>query len=373
MRINVDGKLFQQQLTAVSKVINGKNTLTILDNFLLSVEGDRLSITGSDQENVLTAFMPVADSDGDGSVAVPAKRLLEITKEISNQPLTIEVDDETKAIDLSFLSGQFRFMGRDADEYPRMRTQSEDRTVMVLPTSVVLKGLEYTSFAVSPDVVRPIMTGILWDVKPDNITFVSSDTHKLVRYINSERAPEVEKMFVMPAKVANIIRGLIGNGDMEIRITFDEKGGTFEFGDYNLSCLFIQGSYPQYNRVIPASNPFTLTVDRDSLMAAIRRVNLFAAKNSRLIVLDLSSEGLKLTSQDYDYGMSAEEKVACTYEGNAMSIGFNGLYMAEILANLKDDEIMLSLSDPARPGVYSPIEQKPNENVMIVQMPMQVI
>ncbi len=373
MRFNVDGKQFQQQLAAASKVINGKNTLAILDNFLLTVEGDRLSITGSDQENVLTAYMPVADSDGDGSVAVPAKRLLEIVKEISNQPITIEVNDDTKAIDIRFLTGHFNFMGINADEYPRMRPQSEDRKQIVIPASMVLKGLDHTCFAVSTEVVRPIMTGILWDIQLDGITFVSSDTHKLVRYINTEKAPEEVAKFILPAKVANIIRGLISSEDVDVRLTFDERGGTFEFGDFNLSCLFIHGNYPDYRRVIPENNPFVLTVDRETLMAAIRRVNLFAAKASRLVVLDLQESGLTLTSQDYDYGTSAEERVACSYEGNPMTIGFNGVYMAEILANIKADEITLRLSDPARPGLYAPVEQGAGENIAIVQMPMQVI
>lgn len=373
MRFNVEGKTFQQQLSAVSKVINAKNALSILDNFLLKVEGDRLSITGSDQENVLTAFMTITESECDGAIAVSAKRLLEITKEISSQPLTFYINDETKEIDIRFLNGHFNFMGVDAAEYPGRRKTEEQTLRMMIPASVVQKGIENTLFAVSPDTVRPIMTGIYWDIHEDNVTFVSSDTHKLVRYINSETAPGFEASFILPAKPANILKGIIGKDDADIKIDFDSKGATFELGDYLLSCLFINGNYPNYNRVIPENNPFEMTIDRVSLLTALRRVSIFAAKSSNLVVLDIQPNEVILHAQDLDYGTSAEERVNCGYEGNSMTIGFNGQFMIEILNNLHDDSVVLKLSDPARPGTYTPLQQQPGEDTVIIQMPMQVI
>ncbi len=373
MKFNVEGKTFQQQLSAVSKVINAKNALSILDNFLLKVEGDRLSITGSDQENVMTAYMVITESENDGMIAVPAKRMLEITKEIANQPLTFYINDETKEIDIRFLNGHFNFMGVDAAEYPQRRAMGEDVRRLEIPASVVLKGIENTAFAVSTENVRPIMTGIYWDIHQSDITFVSSDTHKLVRYINSESAPGFEASFILPSKPASILRGIIGKEEADIMITFDSKGATFELGDYLLSCLFINGNYPNYNRVIPTENPFELTVDRVSLMTALRRVSIFAAKSSNLVVLDIQPNEIILHAQDLDYGTSAEERVVCNYEGNTMTIGFNGQFMIEILNNLHDESIVLKLSDPARPGIYTPLQQQPGEDIVTIQMPMQVL
>ena len=373
MKFNVEGKVFQQQLSAVSKVINAKNALSILDNFLLKVEGDRLSITGSDQENVLTAYLTISESECDGSIAVSAKRLLEITKEISTQQLTFYINDDTKEIDIRFLNGHFNFMGVDATEYPSRRAISADQRCMILPAAVVQKGIENTLYAVSQDNVRPIMTGIFWDIHHYDVTFVSSDTHKLVRYINSEAAPGFESSFILPSKPANILKGLIGKEDVDIKIEFDSKGATFELGDYILSCLFINGNYPNYNRVIPQESPFEMNVDRASLMAALRRVLIFAAKSSNLVVMDIQTNAVVLHAQDLDYGTSAEERVSCGYEGNAMTIGFNGQFMIEILNNLHDDTVALKLSDPARPGIYTPMQQKDGEDIVIIQMPMQVL
>lgn len=373
MKFNVSGKQFQQQLQAVSKVINAKNALAILDNFLLRVEGDRLSITGSDQENVMTAYMEVTDSDGDGSIAVSAKRLLEIVKEVANQPLTFDVNEETAEVDVSFLSGHFNFMGIDPTEYPARRRSEEEQRTLIIPASMVRKGIENTLFAASTDNVRPIMTGIFWDIHENDITFVSSDTHKLVRYINSEKAPSMTASFILPAKPANILKGIISGDDADVKITFDSKGATFEFGDYILSCLFIKGNYPNYNRVIPAENPYAMTIDRVTLLAALRRAMIFAAKSSNLVVLDISDNDVHLTAQDLDYSTKAEEHVSCEYEGNPITIGFNGNFMIEILNNLHDDSIVLKLSDPARPGVYTPLRQDEGEDTVTIQMPMQVL
>ncbi|HBY15918.1 MAG: DNA polymerase III subunit beta [Muribaculaceae bacterium] len=373
MKFNVEGKTFQQQLSAVSKVINAKNALSILDNFLLKVEGDRLSITGSDQENVMTAYMTITESEGDGAIAVSAKRLLEITKEISSQPLTFYINDETKEIDIRFLNGHFNFMGVDATEYPARRNQEAEQKTMMLPASMVQKGIDNTLFAVSADTVRPIMTGIYWDIHENDVTFVSSDTHKLVRYINSESAPGFTGSFILPSKPANILKSIIGKEDGDVKIVFDSKGATFELGDYLLSCLFINGNYPNYNRVIPQENPFEMTIDRVSLLTALRRVSIFAAKSSNLVVLDIQPNEVILHAQDLDYGTSAEERVNCSYEGNTMTIGFNGQFMIEILNNLHDDSVVFKLSDPGRPGIYTPLQQQEGEDVVIIQMPMQVL
>jgi len=373
MKFNVEGKAFMQQLQAVSKVISAKNTIRILDNFLLRIEGDRLSITGSDSENVLTAIVPIMDVDGDGAIAVPAKRLLEITKEIDNQPLTVIVNDTTKEIDIQFLNGHFNFMGVDAADYPEPRLLGEDQKNLQLPTEMVVKGIERTAFAVSPDTARPVMTGIYWDIHESDVTFVSSDTHKLVKYVNSTKAPGMTASFILPAKTANILKTLISKDDDELRITFDAKGGMFEFGDYLLYSVFINGNYPNYNRVIPQDNPFRIVADRASLISSLRRVNLFAPKSSNLLVLHLEQGEMMLTAQDLDYGTSAEERVMCEYEGNPMVIGFNGVFMVEILNNIICDDIVLSLSDPARPGVYSALKQEEGEELTAIQMPMQVI
>lgn len=373
MKFNIDGKLLQQQLQAVNKVINSKNALSILDNFLFELTDGVLTVTGSDQENIVSARVAVNDADGDGAIAVPAKTLLEITKEISNQPVTFALNDATGEIDVVFLTGRFKFMGINADEYPRGEELEEDAKTIDLPSQVVRKGIEKTIYAVSLEPIRPMMTGIFWDIHEGDITFVASDTHKLVRYINSDCNPGVNTSFIMPAKPASIIKGVLDKDIETVRMTLGNKGARFEFGDFRITCRFIKGNYPNYNRVIPDSNPFTATVDRETFFNAMRRVAIFASKASNLVKFELNGSGMKLNAQDLDYGTSAEEKVTCSYDGNDMTIGFNSVFTLEILSNLGSESVIMRLSDPARPGIFEPAEQAPNENLVTIQMPLQVI
>lgn len=373
MRFNVSGKALLAQLQAVSKVINSKNALAILDNFLLKVEGDRLYITGSDQENVMTASLEVMESDSEGEIAVPAKRMLEIIKEISGLPLTFYINDQTKEIDVRFINGHFSFMGIDAAEYPRKKEHEPDTQDFTIPAQMALDGIESTLFAASTDPIRPIMTGIFWDIAPDKITFVSSDTHKLVKYVNYTGQPGITASFILPAKPAAILRGILTKEDTDIKVTKDSKSATFSFGDYTLSTRFIKGNFPDYDRVIPKENPFHLTVERDALLNAMRRVSLFASKASQLVKINIQPTELLLAAQDLDYSTSAEERVDCEYKGNSMTIGFNSNYMNEVLTNLKCETVLVDLSDPARPGLFRPLQQQEGSEIVMLQMPMQVV
>lgn len=381
MKFNIPSKTLAQQLVAVAKVINSKNALSILDNFLLTLNGDTLTITGSDQENVMTATLQVYEAEGEGSIAVPSKRLLDMLKEVPGQPLTFYVNDENKEIDIRFMNGHFNFMGIDGNEFPVQDEVRQQAHKVTLPAEVVRKGLETTLFAVGTETIRPIMTGVYWDICPVNeggeplpgITFVATDTHKLVRYINTSVNPGLTFSFILPPKPAAILRSLIGKEEGDVSIEMDDKSAKFTMGGYTLSCRFINGRYPNYNRVIPANNPFELTVDRVSLLTAMKRVSLFASTASSLVRMNIRNNEVMLAAQDLDYTLSAEERVECEYEGNAMTIGFNATYMIEVLTNLQADTVVIRLSDPARPGIFVPITDLEGEEVLMLLMPMQVM
>lgn len=372
MKFNIDGKLLQQQLSAVNKVINSKNALSILDNFLFELNGSKLTITGSDQENTVKATIEVLDCDGIGQIAVPAKTIMEITKEVSSQPVNFSLNDQTGEIDIQFMNGKFRFMGINADEYPKGENLESTEFGFSVPASVVLKGIENTVYAVSQESIRPIMTGIYWDIHENDIVFVASDTHKLVKYVTREVSPGFERGFIMPAKPANILKGILGKEDM-VDVKIGDKGACFTFGDFSLTCRFIKGNYPNYNRVIPTDNPNVVTIDRQSMLNAMRRVAIFASKASNLVKIEMKQGLIRLAAQDLDYGTSAEERVMCDYQGKDMTIGFNSGFTVEILNNMGGDTVVIKLSDPARPGIFQPLEQTPRTELTTIQMPMQVI
>lgn len=374
MKFTVPGKPFQQQLQAMSRVLNSKNALKILDNFHLKVEDNKLWITGSDSENVMVSWIEIFDVEGNGEVAVSSKTIIDLAKEIGNQPITLEMDEENFHIKVTYMNGEFEFMGLDGKEYPlRNDADQGDVKEFTVQSDVITKGIEHTLFAVSQDNIRPIMTGIFWDIAPDSITFVSSDTHKLSRYINYQAKPEFEGGFILPSKPAGILRSVLDKEPTEVKIKMNTTGATFSFDQYSLSCKFIKGNYPNYKRVIPENHPFKMTVNRESLLTALRRVSLFASKSTGLVKIDVRPSQLILVARDFDYSTLAQEKVDCSYEGTSMTIGFSEKYMIEILNNLKMEEVQISLLDPARPGIFEPVTQEPDENILVLQMPMQVI
>lgn len=373
MKFKVPGKTFQNHLSVLSKVLNSKNTISALDNFLLNLDGNMLYITGSDSENTMQTKLEVFDVEGGGEVALNSKTLLDITKEIGNQPITFEMNDESFNIDIKYLNGHFEMVGVNGNEYPRRNEEPEDTRVMVLPAEVVTKGVSSTIYAVSTETIRPMMTGIFWDIKDDSIVFVSTDTHKLVRYINRQVAPGFEGGFVLPSKPASIIAAAIDKDVDEVKVTMGTKGATFEIGNYILSCKFIKGTYPNYNRVIPESSPYSLVVNREALFNAVRRVALMASKSTSLVKFNVTSNEIKMISKDFDYARQGEESVECNYDGPEMSIGFSTQYMMEILSNIPGDDLRIKLSDPARPGIFEPLDKSAEEELVVLQMPIQVL
>lgn len=372
MKFNISGKAFLTQLQAVSKVINAKNAVTILDNFLLRVEDDILYITGSDSENVMTAKVEIMDSDGKGEVAIAAKRLLEIVKEVSAQPLTIELEEENMLVKLTFPTGEFSFPAIAGSEYPRKKDMEEERLELTIPSQLLAKGIENTLFAVSAEMIRPIMTGIFFDIKPDSITFVSSDTHKLVKYTTTKVIPGIELGFILPSKPASILKSTIDKEEGDVKIIADSKGARFNFGDFEISCRFIKGKYPEYNRVIPVDNPYKMVTDRETFLNATRRVSILANKASNLVRLSIDNSNIVLSSQDLDYSTAARENVSCDYVGTPMTIGFNSEYMKEVLTNLKGESVVVNLSGPSRPGLFMPAEKEEGEDIIMLLMSMQV-
>lgn len=373
MKFNVVGKTLKDSLGLVGKVVSSKNPLSILENFLLKVEGNTLTITGSDQENVIVASMEITDVEGDGSVAVNAKRMLDIMKESPDQGLKFYINDTTRQVEIKYLNGHFSFMGLPGDEYPLPKARAEENKTVVMNAKPLRVALEQTLYAVSPETVRPVMSGVCFDFLNDKLVLVASDTHKLVKSETRDVQPGFEYRFVMPAKAGNLLRGLLEKIDGDVTLNFDKSGATIEAGNFSMQCVFIHGNYPDYNRVIPASNPYTIEIDRNAFMPALRRMALTVNAGTRLMRFNIQSDEVIMQAEDVDFATSGAERVACSYNGHPMSVGFNAEYMLEVIGNLKADTINISLSDPSRPGILTPQPQAEGNEVTVLLMTMQLI
>ncbi len=371
MKFNIQSKLLLSHLSAVSKVVNSKNKLSILDNFLFNLEGDRLVITGSDQETTLTSAVEVQDAEGGGKFAANVKTLLDMLKSLPDTAMSFDINDENLEINITYLNGKFNFIGVNGNEFPTKAESDEEPKVFTLPIKKVVDGIRHTIFAVGTDDMRPVMMGVFWDIKPDEIVFVASDTHKLVRFRELNTSTGLEQSFILPTKPAAILSSILDKAEGDVKITVDSKSATFETAEYTLSCRFVNGRYPNYNSVIPQSSQFSVNVDRQLFVNALRRVSVFTS-SSGLVKLELRPNEIFMSTQDVDYSTSAEERVSCDYEGDPMAIGFNDENIIDVLNNIESQEVILKLMDSSKAGIFLPAEQNDDEDLLILLMPMML-
>lgn len=372
MKFVVSSVTLLNQLQAISRVINAKNTLPILDCFLLTLKGDQLSLVAADSETRLETTVEVADPQGEGSLAINAKNLLDPLRELPDQPLTFDINDDTLEVFIYFHNGKFNFVGVKGDEFPQPKELGDTSMTLMMEAETLFSGINRTVFATDDDEMRPVMNGIYFDITADDLTFVASDGHKMVRIITKEVKGEGGASFILPKKPAILLKSLLPKESGTVILQFDENNAYITLSSYKMVCRFVEGRFPKYNSVIPENNPNKFTIDRLSFLNAIRRVAVFSNPASSLVKLQLSAEQVVVTAQDIDFMTAAEETIPCTYEGNVMNIGFKSSFLIDILNNIPSSEVRVELSDPSRAGLILPVDQEENEDMLTLLMPIML-
>lgn len=380
MKFIASSTVLLSHLQAISRVINNKNTLQILDNFLFDIQENLLTITASDTETTLITSMPIEGVEGSGKVAVASRLLLDTLREFSEQPLTFEIDDSNLSMVITSANGTYNFIGQDGDEYPQLPTIEEDATKFTMDVDVLNMGISKTLFCAADDDLRPIMNGVYFDIFNDNITLVATDAHKLVRYRTMYNSinlwqdgadSDTENVnFILPKKPATLLRSILPKESGDVEVRFDSKNAHFKLANYTVICRQVEGRYPNYNAVIPQNNPFKVLVDRISLLNALKRVSVFSNQASNLIKLEIADNQITISAQDIDFSISAEENIDCQYTDEPIKIGFKSSFLIELLSNLDSSDVTVELTDPSRAGLILPLEQEENEDILMLLMPM---
>ncbi len=360
MRFTVSSTALGNRLSALSKVINSKNSLPILGDFLFEIIEGKLHLTASDSEVTMKTIL-VGNHD-----------LLEAVKGISEQPISFVVDQEQNIAKINYQNGMFSLPVENADEYPVSQQVGEQATVVSIPTNVLFENVNRSLFATAQDELRPVMNGIYFDLTPECLSIVASDGHKLVRNKVLNIRSEQPASFILPKKPASLLKGVLGKQGGDVVIRFDERNAEIIFEDGIIICRLIEGRYPNYNSVTPQSNPNMLTVDRAGLLAALRRVQPFSSESSNLIRFHVESGLLQLDAEDYDFSKTATERMSCDYNGMPLSIGFKGSSFIEILSNFECGEVIIQLADSSRAGLVVPAEQPAEQDVLMLMMPMLI-
>ena len=372
MRFNVSSSSLCNRLQTISRVQNSKNTLPILDCILFELADGVLKMTASDSETTMITTVEVTEAEGEGKFAIGSKQLISSVKEISEQPIQFNVNPDTFAIEVNYQNGRYNFIGQNGYEFPLPMGMREAARSVSIDAQVLSNGINRCFFAAADDELRPQMNGVYFDMTTESITFVASDGHKLVRNRVFSAHADEPSAFILPKKPALLLKTVLPKAEGDVVVRFDDRNAELQMTDYVISCRLIEGRYPNYNSVIPTDNPFRVVADRMTFISALRRVSVFASQSSALIKLHVDQGMLTVSAQDLDFSTSAEEHIMCEYEGMAMSIGFNGPFLLDVLNSITSNEIVLELADPSRAGVITPAEQEEGEDLIMLLMPMML-
>ena len=370
MKFNVSSTKLFSQLQAVCRVLNSKNSLPILDDVLFDLVGNELTLTASDGETTIRTAIEVEGAEGNGKVASAAKLLLETLREFSEQPLAFHIDENNFAVSMISQNGTYSFVGVNGNEYPELPAAEADAKTLMIPAGVLQSAIEKTIFCTADDDLRPVMNGIFFDIAADKVTMVATDAHRLVRYSNTAVQSGEASSFILPKKPAGLLKNVLAKEEGDVKVLFGAKNARFEFGSTLVVCRQIEGRFPNYNAVIPQSNQNVVTVDRQTLINACKRVAVFANNGTAQLRPALSENQIKISAQDIDFSTSAEEIISCEYAGTPMAIGFKAPFLIDLLNSIESADVQLKLADPARAGLILPAENAENEDVLMLLMPM---
>ena len=370
MKFIVSSVALLKKLQIVGGVINSSNTIPVLDHFLFELENSSLTITASDLETTMSTTIDV-DSESKGKLAIPSKLLLDTLKTFPEQPLTFVIL-ENNIIEINSNHGKYALAYSDGEQFPKT-IQLDNPSSTKLSSDVLLKAINNTLFAAGNDDLRPVMSGVFFQLSNNNLTFVATDAHKLVKYTRSDFSASETAEFIMPKKPLNLLKTILGDKEYEVAVEYNNSNAKFILPETLIICRLIDGNYPNYEAVIPKENPNVLTIDRIQFLNSVKRVSIFSSKTTHQIRLRAAGAELNISAEDLDFSNKAEERLTCDYQGDDIQIGFNSRFLLEMLNNLESSEIRLEMSLPNRAGILKPTSgNEDGESITMLVMPVML-
>jgi DNA polymerase III subunit beta len=371
MKFLVNSQSLLKQLQLLSGVLSSNNTLPILDNYLFEINGKELTLSASDLETTMTTRIMI-EAKEDGIIAIPAKMLLDTVKSFPEQPLTFTIDPKTFGVEISSDFGKYKLSGQNGEEFPKA-PQLDASSHVEMSGDVLSTAINSTLFASGNDELRPVMSGIFFELNEEFIRFVATDAHRLVRYTRGDAKASAGASFIVPKKPLNLLKSIAISSESPIKIEFTSSNAMFSFDNVILSCRLIEGKFPNYQAVIPEENPNKLTIGRLDLLQSIRRVSIFANKTTHQVRLKINGSELTISAEDLDFANEANERLTCSYVGEDMEIGFNSRFLADMLSNINSENVVLEMSASNRAGIIVPSEQVlESEDILMLVMPVML-
>ena len=361
-------------LMSVSKAIPAKTNEAILENYLFVLGNNSLEVTASDKEITMKTSIAVETSgaEDEGRIAVPARQLNDLLKELPDQPLTIRTISDNQ-FECIWSSGSSTLPFFNPDDYPECKSVEDGFKTVVFTGASLVDGISKTIYASSDEDNRPVMNSIFFDIKPEAATLVASDLQKLTCYTADDVKAAEPCSFILNKRHAAILKSVVGRDVEEITIEFDSKTVIFKFDNTTVICSLVVGKYPDYRTIIPQNNSNILRINRLVLLNTVRRISVCSPKGSNHIKFDLTPGSLEISAQDPGFEIAAHEKVSCQYDGSELAIGFKSTHIIEMLSNMSCEEVVMKFVDKRRSALLQPSEEElKTEKVFGIVMPIMV-
>ncbi len=370
MNFIVSSAALLKELTKINGVITANPVVPILENFLFEIENKKLTITASDLQTSIIAEIEVG-AKTDGSVAVPARILIDTLKNLPEQPVTISVNDENFAIEISSDNGRYKLAGENAADFPKVQAITNGE-IIDFSTDILRRAVNNTIFATSSDELRPAMTGVFIKFTDSSTTFVATDGHRLVRYRRVDIASEKESSIIIPRKALNLLKTTLPEEVSTVVVEYNQNNAFFKFGNIRMVCRLIDERFPDYENVIPLDNENEIIIDRLELMSSLRRISIYANKTTNQVRMKFLGSELQISAEDLDFSSEANERLSCQHDGEDIEIGFNAKLIVELLNTLHSNQVRLTLSRPNKAGLFYPVEKADNEDILMLAMPVML-
>ncbi len=369
MKFIVSSSSLLKQLQHISGVISANTVLPILEDFLFEVDKNKLTVVATDLETVMRVQLEI-EARETGRVCIPARILMDSLKNIPDQPLTFTID-KNYGVEITSDNGKYKVMGENPDNFPK-EPAADDTSSFTISAAALVTAINKTLFATSNDDLRPAMTGVFFELDKKGIQFVATDAHRLVRYRRTDVSAPKADTFIVPRKPLTLLKGAIPVSEDELTLSYNSNHLFVKHGTTQMSCRLIDARFPDYRVVIPADNPYRLTVSKSDFQSALRRVSIFSNKSTNQVALNISGSELQLTAQDIDFSFEGNERMKCQYNGEDLVIAFNAKFLIEMLNAADSDEVNLELSTAAKAGLIKPSEQDENEDLLMLVMPLML-
>ena len=371
MKFIVPSSVLLKQLTALNGVIVSNPVVPILENFLFEIKESKLIITASDLQTSITAEISV-DADEDGGVAIPAKMLIETLRNLPEQPVTFKVDEDTYSVEIISENGHYKLAGENATDFPKVPELKQGQTVE-LSSEVVTSAIAFTLYAVSTDEMKPAMNGVYTNISGSKATFVSTDSHRLIRYVRTDvSSTGSETAIILPRKALTMLKNTLPTDNTPLTLSFNKSNAYFAFGNITMTCRLIDERFPDYENVIPMNNSNVLEIDRLEFIGSLRRMSIYANKSTNQVRLKLGANSLEISAEDIDFSNEANEKLHCEYSGDDLEIGFNAKFLIEGLSNVSARHVVFKFSEPNRAAIMNPTDSDVSEDLMMLIMPVML-